>query len=152
MEISLLRYNHDRDSTQGLLAVNGSFFCHTLEDEHRDVKLKGETCIPEGRYEVVFNKRVTPMTEKYRKRFKWFDYHLMLVGVPNFKWVYIHIGNDDDDTDGCILVADESLNDPKNKSGWQSKSTEAFTRFYKVVSLSLKSGERVFININSIMT
>ena len=69
MEILLLRYSDDGDSTMGLLFIDGKFECHTLEDEHRDVKKPGETRIPEGKYKVNFRNERTPLTKKYAAKY-----------------------------------------------------------------------------------
>lgn len=92
------------DETIGAMYVNGKFFCYTLEDERRDVKVKGETRIPEGVYKLGIQETVTPLTTSYRSRYDFFTNHLHVKDVPNFTGIYIHVGNTDEDTAGCILV------------------------------------------------
>jgi len=93
MELQVKRTDFFDNSTIGELSVNGQFECYTLEDKVRPVKIKGETAIPAGRYEVIIN---------YSQRF---DRLLpLLLSVPNFEGVRIHPGNTAADTEGCILV------------------------------------------------
>ena len=92
MELLNTRIASDNESTLGLLTVNGKKLSFVIEDEQRDVKVKGETRIPAGKYQVTFRKQLTLLTNKYRAKYTWFSYHLELVGVPNFSYVYIHIG------------------------------------------------------------
>ena len=51
MELEVLRFSSQKDSTNGLLfdVTDGrKFLCYTLEDEHREEKEYGETRIPSG--------------------------------------------------------------------------------------------------------
>lgn len=148
---TLQRYSDDGDSTLGLLFMGEestqSFFCYTLEDEHRDVKIKGETRIPSGRYELSLRQEISPMTTRYRDRFSWFEWHVILLDVPNFNYVYIHIGNTDDNTDGCILLGDGANNNIQT-DGFISGSVHAFKRWYMDVHQHLISGNKSFILIN----
>ena len=150
MNLILQRYSDNRDCTLGLLFEKkpyGIFFhCYTLEDEQRDYKFAGETRIPSGFYEIKINKTETPLTLKYRKRYSWFKYHLEITGIKNFKSVYIHIGNKDEDTDGCILVGDNADN---NRIGYGSisNSTQAFCRLYKYMYDHLETNVKCFIEI-----
>ena len=78
--------------------------CYTLEDESRIKKVARETRIPANTYELKLRTE-GPLNNRYRVRFN--DIHegmIWLKDVPNFKYIYLHCGNDDDDTDGCILV------------------------------------------------
>lgn len=150
MKLTLIRYNHDKESTQGILAVDGKFQCHTLEDQRQAVKVSGETRIPDGTYAIGWRNALTPMTERYQKRFSWFYRHLHLKNVPGFTNIYLHIGNTDADTDGCILVADTVFNDPNHYNSTLGKSTQAFTRLYGKIGLALNHGEEVTIEIKSI--
>jgi hypothetical protein len=93
VELRLTRKEFTDRSTIGELHVNGVFECFTLEDTVRPVKIKGETAIPEGRYEVVVN-----FSERFQRPLP------LLLNVPNFEGVRIHPGNTDKDTEGCILV------------------------------------------------
>ena len=142
IRLNLHRINHSDDFTSGYLKYNGQFECYTLEDEKRLIKVPGETAIPAGSYDIVIREVLSPLTKRYRDKFAWFEYHLMLVGVPNFQYVYIHIGNNDDHTDGCLLVGG-SIND----EGFLGQSTKAFERLYKKLYESLKRGDKAKIYI-----
>lgn len=96
MQLRLIREPTAKDTTLGVLFVDGVFFCWTLEDAIRDDKIPHQTCIPPGRYDVVLShsprfNRVLPE----------------VLNVPNFTGIRIHAGNDIADTDGCILVGEE---------------------------------------------
>lgn len=155
MNLILQRYSDNRESTQGLLfkvitvgAVKKLHFMgHILEDEFRDEKVMKETRIPAGLYPVEFNKAETPLTLKYRAKFpSFFTFHLEIKNIPNFKGVYMHIGNSDDDTEGCPLMGD-TANNNNIAPGAIGGSTQAFIRNYKDISDALNKGEKVFIEV-----
>ena len=148
MNVEVLRYNHDKDSTSGLLFLD-EFECYTLEDEHRDVKVRGETRIPEGTYILDWQETITPLTKKYRAKYDWFDKHLHIKDVPGFTGIYVHVGNYEKNTDGCILVADQAVNDPKDYASVQYKSTQAYKRFYQKIQKRLNDDKPVSITIKS---
>ena len=60
MKLEVIRFNKGVDSTNGILfdISDGArkFLCYTLEDEGRDKKVQGETCIPEGEYRLGFRR------------------------------------------------------------------------------------------------
>jgi hypothetical protein len=157
MKLILQRYSDNGESTQGLLFVVDQeqnrlrFLNYTLEDEYREQKVMGETCIPAGLYEVVFREVESPKTKSYRDRFSWFTWHLMLKDVDGFEYVYIHIGNDDDDTDGCILVQDQANNN-QVADGFNSASTPAYRRLYALAESVLLNDEKIFIEVRDLLT
>lgn len=153
MNFILQRYSANNDSTLGLLFEKPStgplkFFSYVLEDEHRDVKVAKETRIQEGFYELVIRHDLTPKTKEYQKRYDWFEKHIEIKNVPNFTGVYIHIGNTDDDTDGCLLLGDKADNNQVN-NGMIEVSTVAFKRFYLKVYGHLNSGGKAFLEIRN---
>lgn len=93
MELILQRELEINNSVIGKLSINGKFLCYTLEDKIRDVKIKHETCIPEGEYRVIMN-----MSTRFKTVLP------LLLNVPNFEGIRIHAGNTIEDTSGCILV------------------------------------------------
>ncbi len=110
MDYRILRINSQLDYSMGVLFSVENFperirhLCYTLEDEFREVKVPGETRISSGTYELKLRTKGL-LNARYQFRFN--DIHqgmIWLQDVPNFKWIYLHCGNDDDDTDGCILV------------------------------------------------
>ena len=141
MDILVQRVRDNGNATIGLIFINGVLKGFTLEDEHRDVKVKGETRIPEGKYDLKFREVLSGMTKKYRKRYDWFTWHLEVQEVPNFKYVYIHIGNYESNTEGCLLVG-HSVDYNNMTIG---KSRTCFTEIYKDISTALNSGEKVTI-------
>lgn len=149
MRLELLRYSDNEESTTGLLKVNGKFFCYTIEDEYRDVKVKGETRIPEGTYKIDLRNE-GGLTQKYAQKFPGIHKGMLwLRNVPNFQYIYIHVGNTDDNTDGCILVGD-SVNNNTIADGFIGSSRPAYTRLYKAIISAMETGEDVEITIKDI--
>jgi len=148
MIITLNRISDNKDSTIGYLQVDGHFFCFTLEDQFNKTKIRGETRIPEGTYKLSIRKEDSPLTLQHRKNYgAWFKYHIEISGVENFKWIYIHSGNDDDHTDGCLLLGDTLFNHlvtPKSPLG---QSVQALKRFYDLVYPIIDKGQEVLIDI-----
>jgi hypothetical protein len=102
---------------------------YTLEDEFREVKVMKETRIPAGVYEIVINRAETPLTLKYRQRYSWFTFHLMLKDVPGFTGIYFHVGKNDDWTAGCITMGN-MVNNNNIRDGEIPDSVECFRKFY----------------------
>ena len=146
IRLSLLRYFDDGNTTLGLLYVNETFYCYTLEDSHHDVKIPGETRIPAGIYDIDFRKEVTPLTKTYQERYPdWFSFHIQLKSVPDFKCIYIHNGGDHTNTEGCILVSDR-LNVSEDRT-FLSNSRNTFKRFYHFIESQLVEQKSVKITV-----
>ena len=149
MKLEVLRFNYGIDSTNGILfdVSNGQrkFLCYTLEDERREEKVYGETCIPEGEYCINF-RTVGGYHAKYSKRFA--DIHkgmLEVCDVPNFKYILIHCGNTDEHTAGCLLVGNSQANNNVKTNGYVGNSSEAYFTIYPKIAAALESGEDVTI-------
>lgn len=141
---------HDRlfslpDSTVGAMSGDGIAPCFILEDEYREEKVKGDTRIPAGVYHLRFRKENTSLTQKYRQRFKWFTWHIEIVGIKNFSNVYYHVGNNEADTAGCPLLG--QMCDLSSGDGIISRSAAAYEQWYKVVSGYLNAGDTVIVQI-----
>lgn len=104
----------DLEADEGLKADGGlkgdgglQPFCDTLEPPRRNLlnggkwdkrlKVKGMTAIPEGRYLMRFT-----YSPKFGKRL------FQLMDVPLFDGIRIHSGNSVKDTQGCILVGNNT--------------------------------------------
>jgi len=147
--IKIIRYSTTKTDTLGFLFIGDDFFCYTLEDGFNEQKVKGETRIPEGIYKLKLRKEETPLTKEYREKFSWFKFHIELENVPEFNYVYIHIGNDHTDTKGCILLGNIANNN-QIKEAYIYNSTDAFERFYKKIYPLLEKGEQITIQITEL--
>ncbi|WP_075589858.1 DUF5675 family protein [Labilibacter marinus] len=144
MELNVVRYSSGKESTLGLLFIDGKFACYTLEDEHREVKVPGETRIPAGRYKVKLR---TEGSHHWRYKKKFPEIHkgiLHVIDVPNFTHILIHIGNTDDDTAGCLLVGESSFSNV-TQAGRINNSTIAYKRVYPMIANAIANGEDVWI-------
>ena len=107
--------------TIGRLYVDGVYICDTIEDKVRELhtaedKVYGKTAIPAGTYpaDLYFSRK--------------FGYTVVrLFNVPFFEGIYIHKGNTEKDSLGCIIVG---YNDRK---GWVSKPTVAMNKIVDVL-------------------
>ena len=146
MKLDVVRTQFGKDATNGLLFVNGVFEAFTLEDEVRDIKVKGEAAIPLGKYEIKF-RTVGGFHTKYTSRYG-AAFHkgmLELQDVPNYKYILIHTGNTDEHTAGCLLVGETQQDLDKGKDGFIGGSGDAYKKFYPKVRDALIAGEKVTI-------
>ena len=141
MEITVYRYNSDTDHSNGLMLIDKEFQCYTLEDEYRTLKVMGETRIPDGRYPIGFRTE-GGFHERYKAKYGgWHKGMLEIKQVPNFKYILIHKGNDDDDTAGCLLVGSGNT----NGANFISNSGDAYMKIYPKIKNALRRNERVYI-------
>lgn len=111
------------------------FLCYVLEDQFNEPKIPGETRIPPGRYQIKLRNE-GGMIKRYKKRFPWHKGMLWLQDVPGFKWVYMHVGNKDDDTDGCLLLGDGQISNVTER-GMVTTSVAAYRRIYEMIVAEL---------------
>lgn len=149
LTIEVVRFSSETDSTNGILFDvtddDRKFLCYTLEDEHREDKVKSETRIPEGEYEITL-RTFGGFHDRYASRFR--DIHLGMLwvrDVPGFSDILIHCGNTDEDTSGCLLVGDTQENNQVKKGGFIGHSTRAYFRIYPLIANQLEQGNRVRI-------
>lgn len=148
MELKLYRYSSQSKTTLGVLLIDNKFQCYTIEDRYRKEKIKHETRIPKGRYEI----KLREFGSHYERYINKYDSHegmLWLQNVPNFEHILIHVGNDEDDTSGCILTGSTANNNAKYQ-GQVTASTEAYLDLYFKVLPELKKGKKVFISITEL--
>jgi hypothetical protein len=100
MKLQVLRFSSEPDSTSGILMdvtdpYNKKFLAYTIEDEHRDEKIRGETRIPAGTYPVVLREE-GGFSARYLKSYG-SDFHpFLLLSSPyssgsNYMTTYPHI-------------------------------------------------------------
>ncbi len=129
MELRVERTDFSETSTIGKLYVDDQFECYTLEDKVRPVKIKGETAIPAGRYEVIID-----FSQRFGRMLPLF------LNVPNFEGVRIHPGNTAADTEGCILVGETK------DAEFIGQSKLAFEGLFNKLKTASES-EKIFIEI-----
>lgn len=100
MRLTLIRKIFTPESTIGDLFIDDHMFCHTLEDTVRrnGEKVRHETAIPFGKYDVIVS-----YSPKFQRLMP------LLLNVPNFSGIRIHGGNRSSDTSGCIIVANNII-------------------------------------------
>ncbi len=149
MDIDVIRYSPGKDDTLGLFFINNQFQCYTLEDEFRTKKVMGEARIPAGRYEIKLRTEGS-FHQRYSKKFPAFHKGMLhLQNVPGFSFVLIHIGNDEDDTAGCLLVGSSSNTNFIGK-GFIGGSRNAYKLIYPKIANELLLGNQVFITIKDL--
>jgi hypothetical protein len=128
VHIRVDRYLSNEEATLSRIYLDGVFFCFGLEDQYQEVKVKDETRIPAGTYKIKL-RTAGGLTKRYAKRYSFHKGMLHLQHVPNFTYVYIHTGNNDDHTSACLLVglgrSEENFT--------VSSSRIAYSRLYKAV-------------------
>ena len=150
LELELMRISTGENDTLGILFATERFstptgeeeidreaLCFTLEDEHREIKVPGETRIPAGTYKIGL-RTVGGHHARYSKKYPEHIGMLHLLDVPNFKYVLIHVGNTEDDTAGCILVGEQA--DLIGERRKILRSVAAYRSIYPRLAKVAKSG------------
>jgi len=146
MKLEVLRFSSQKDSTSGILfdVVNGkrNFLCYTLEDEHRDVKVWGETRIPAGTYKLEFRKE-GGFHNRYLSRYGT-PFHKGMIwvkDVPGFEYILWHSGNTDENTAGCLLLGNTQTSNLVAKDGFVGSSRDAYEQVYPYVAAAIENGD-----------
>jgi len=98
-----IRNIYNNTTTEGLLIINSRVFCFTLEDVVRPkggIKIPGKTAIPAGRYPIVVS-----LSNRFGREMP------EILNVPGFVGIRMHGGNTSADTEGCLIVANNRVND-----------------------------------------
>jgi hypothetical protein len=135
MLLRLIRFDSGSNDTLDLLFIDGVFSGFMLEDEHRAIKITGETRIPAGTYEIKYT-----YSPKYKK------FMLEVMNVPGFTGIRIHPGNTEKDTAGCLLPGDVCRHNPIGDSRIED-STKAYNRILKQITTALNKNDKVTITI-----
>lgn len=142
MELKLIRDVKTKQSTTGKLYVNDKFECFMLEDRDRGlksdmpleqimkIKIKHETCIPSGRYQVIID-----FSNRFQKLMP------LVCKVPGYEGIRIHPGNYASNTSGCLLPGTARTADEVHYSRM------AFDKLYQKIKEALDKKERVWITI-----
>ena len=159
MELKLIRTAKKPKYTIGHLyrkdKQNGQwiFICDTIEDKDRGldqsmtlaniakIKVKHQTAIPTGRYEII--KNVVSATFSKKPKYK------ALNGgrLPRFKYVkgfdgiLMHAGIDQDSSSGCVIVGENKV------VGKVINSWETYVKVDNMIEKAINRGERVFITV-----
>ena len=149
MRLEVLRFSSQADCTHGLLFeltdIGRRFICYTLEDEARALKVKGETRIPAGTYNIQLRKE-GGFHSRYIKKYGALHIGMLhIVNVPNFEYILIHTGNTDEHTAGCLIVGDSQENNIILKDGFVGKSNNAYKRIYPNIARAIDKGQEVTI-------
>lgn len=134
MRLLLDRSQYAEGSTVGDLYINGVWECVTLEDGVRPEKIKGETAIPCGEYEVLLTH-----SPKFKRTLP------VLVDVPGFEGIRIHPGNTVNDTEGCLLVGENVTF--VHGVPFLHHSRAAFDRLYQKLLTAASTREAIEIEV-----
>lgn len=150
MKITVKREFFSDTETLGTMFINDKFFCYTLEDYDRKLKqnqssteiiskkIKTQTAIPSGNYRVILS---------LSNRFK----RLMpeVLNVIGFAGIRIHGGNTHENTEGCILVAQNRYINKQSTFGkiknWIQGSME--TRLVNEMQKAIHNNEIIELSI-----
>jgi hypothetical protein len=150
LKIVVKRFADNGKASMGLFYIDGIFETFSIEDEERDVKVKGETRVPNGIYAINLRSE-GGFHARYAKKYG--DMHkgmLCIHNAPNwkiekagmtFQYILIHTGNTEKHTAGCLLLNDAVSG--KTFSG--SSSVDAYKRVYPKIAQAILDGKKVTI-------
>lgn len=153
MKIDVIRKPSEKDWTLSTFYFDGIEKGKGVEDEEREVKVYGETRIPNGIYEMdlryspKFSKQYyrnnegkiihwrKRKTEALRKEYNTAHELIWVKDVPNFKYILWHWGNTDDDTHGCYIVGSffATLGGQKGVGASRKKYEEVYPIVWKAI-------------------
>jgi hypothetical protein len=142
VEILFDRDVRSMNSTLSKVYVDAVFECFALEDVDRGLKsempldeiafrkLRGATCIPEGKYKCIVT-----FSNRFQRDLP------LLVNVPGFEGIRIHPGNTAENTDGCLLPGEARTKD------FVSNSVMTFNRLFEKIKTALAADQQIWVII-----
>lgn len=158
MNVLVKLFDEDEKCTRSRFYFNGELKGYGIEDEFREVKVKGETRIPDGRYKLDLryspkfsksyyrddegniirsNKR---LTEALKQQFHTPHELVWVTNVPNFEFILWHWGNYEHNTDGCYLVGSSLFTHEKYGKS-VGKSREKYEEIYPILWKAINNEE-----------
>lgn len=159
MELKLKRIARKEKYTIGRLMMrdkqNGEWvvLCDTIEDRDRGldqsmseaniarIKVKHQTAIPTGKYEIDMN----TVSGTFVKKPLYKDFCQgkvpRLKYVKGFSGILIHSGTDQDSSSGCIIVGQNKV------MGKVINSWATFKRVYMVLKRAANNGEKITLTV-----
>ena len=151
MKLTVKRLGDNGKATIGAFYIDEIFKCFTIEDqEQKGAKVRGETRIPNGVYNVGLRKE-GGYNAKYTERYK--NFHKGMLCIYNapgwkvinngkeFQYILIHTGNTEAHTAGCLLL--NFSVDGNSFTG--SNSGGAYKAFYPEIANEIFKGNEVKI-------
>jgi len=159
MYLDVLRFADNGNASISVFQINGVSYCFGIEDEERDIKVSGETRVPEGTYPVhlraeggYHNRELARYKDKNP------DFHkgmLCISNAPNwklncdnmsFQYILIHPGNTEKHTNGCYLP-----NISASFANYQGGGSRiAYEKIYPIIRDAILSGEEVTITYKDV--
>ena len=156
MELKLIRKYRCSNYCIDKLYINNEYFSDALEDpdrgltdtmsleEIRKIKIKGNTCIPYGTYNVTL--------DVYSPKFGSKSYYKevcngkvpRLLNVKGFDGILIHVGDGPNGhrlTEGCVLIGRNTI------KGGLTEGKKYFQLLYNQMLEAKKRGEKIKITI-----
>jgi hypothetical protein len=128
--MKMIRVASNKDESLTILYVRNKIDSFIIEDEHREVKVKGETRLRPGIHPLKVRTSNSTMNEQYKKKFPGWHKGMIEIITPDFKDTYLHIGNKEVDTMGCPLPNAIAYIDSAGRITGR-ESTVAYERMYK---------------------
>lgn len=150
MKLEVLRISSQIDSTSGVLfdVTDGKreFLCYTIEDEYRAEKVKHETRIPEGIYNLTL-RSVGGFHSRYTSKYgaDWHRGMIYVNEVPGFEYILWHTGNTDESTSGCLILGNSQTSNLVKKDGFVGSSVDAYKFVYPKIRDAILSGSLVTV-------
>ena len=156
MELKLIRKYRCSNYCIDKLYINNEYFSDALEDPDRGltdamsleeiqkIKIKGNTCIPYGNYNVTL--------DVYSPKFGSKSYYKevcngkvpRLLNVKGFDGILIHVGDGPNGhrlTEGCVLIGRNTI------KGGLTEGKKYFQLLYKQMLAAKNKGEKIKITI-----
>lgn len=144
MNILVFRVRFYPSRTIGQLYTDGTLFCFTLEDKVREVesqpvekwKVQNETAIPAGKYRITLENspKFGPDT-------------ITVNAVPGFSGIRVHSGNNEDNTEGCLILGYKLNEDGTIQYG---TTRTAVNDLKQKIKAAIKANEEITMDIRNI--
>lgn len=158
-QIEVLRYPSEKDWTLSEFLICGKLFGYGVEDEYREVKVHGETRIPNGVYELELthspkfsssyyvSKKTGELSKLQSDDFNEAHKLITLKNVPGFERILWHWGNTDDDSRGCYIVGSEIgiIKGQKGVLGSRKKYEQIYPMIASLIKTNQSKGIKTFI-------